>query len=228
MCGSASGDRLPSRPLRALAECGRAAAATAGDAAPRGHLVRHRGGEAAATVSAPARRRSLPQRLLGRRKAARTPLERWKDSAVSGALLEARAGVAAAAAMSELALEELSALAAIYCEPDACEVLAVSGEGGCVPLQGATDRPAGQCRAGRCPNNMRGAGASAADPPAAVLAGARRRPGPERRRCGPAHGRPSGAAPASPLAFSGSARAGASPPVGTASPFVGPATPVRL
>ncbi|KAM9008376.1 RWD domain-containing protein 3 isoform 2-T2 [Guaruba guarouba] len=28
--------------------------------------------------------------------------------------------------MSELALEELSALAAIYCEPDACEVLAVS------------------------------------------------------------------------------------------------------
>lgn len=34
------------------------------------------------------------------------------------------------AAMSELALEELSALAAIYCEPDACEVLAVSGEGG--------------------------------------------------------------------------------------------------
>lgn len=35
-----------------------------------------------------------------------------------------------AAAMSELALEELSALAAIYCEPDACEVLAVSGEGG--------------------------------------------------------------------------------------------------
>ncbi|XP_054240448.1 RWD domain-containing protein 3 isoform X2 [Indicator indicator] len=28
--------------------------------------------------------------------------------------------------MSELALEELSALAAIYCEPDACEVLAMS------------------------------------------------------------------------------------------------------
>lgn len=35
------------------------------------------------------------------------------------------------AAMSEQALEELSALAAIYCEPGACEVLATSGEGGC-------------------------------------------------------------------------------------------------
>lgn len=32
--------------------------------------------------------------------------------------------------MSGQALEELSALAAIYCEPDACEVLAVSGDGG--------------------------------------------------------------------------------------------------
>lgn len=35
------------------------------------------------------------------------------------------------AAMSEQALEELSALAAIYCEPGACEVLAASGEGCC-------------------------------------------------------------------------------------------------
>jgi len=55
--------------------------------------------------------------------------------------------------MSELALEELTALAAIYCEPDACEVLAVSGEGGRAPLS-----PGG---------TRRGGGASAGGPPAA-------------------------------------------------------------
>lgn len=51
----------------------------------------------------------------------------------------------AGAAMSGQALEELSALAAIYCEPDACEVLAVSGDGGgagCGPARGASPGPA--------------------------------------------------------------------------------------
>lgn len=87
------------------------------------------------------------------------------------------------AAMSELALEELSALAAIYCEPDACEVLAVSGEGG------------------------RGSSRLAGSQPGVIRPAA-----PHRPRGEAAHrGLPSGAAPAQVLAVSGRAKDGSLP-----------------
>lgn len=51
----------------------------------------------------------------------------------------------APAAMSELAREELSALAAIYCEPGACEVLAASGDAAALsaPSPGSPGRAPG-------------------------------------------------------------------------------------
>lgn len=54
--------------------------------------------------------------------------------------------------MSELAREELSALAAIYCEPGACEVLAASGEAAALsapsPGSPAARRSPGKKRSG--------------------------------------------------------------------------------
>lgn len=52
------------------------------------------------------------------------------------------------AAMSELAREELSALAAIYCEPGACEVLAASGEAAALSAPSPARQSPGRKRSG--------------------------------------------------------------------------------
>lgn len=89
--------------------------------------------------------------------------------------------------MLELALEELSALAAIYCEPDACEVLAVSGEGARAPLPRAAGRSARRGLAAlpeRDPARRRRLrrGSSRCPAPAARSCPGRATPGPARPR----------------------------------------------